>query len=225
MTALETIDMVRLLLDEQRDSFFDTQLKIDAINAAQLRKLHEYYMRGDERALRPLYSTASNMQNGGVIQDTLNRRCIYPRSCRIRQHDGVSLVPIAQSVMAEYLPANEFMNYTAFNRSSATVMPRAAYYTVTKGWNGITGVLSPIIRFTANSNLDVADVWFIRMPDDYAYVNADRTADVPLSFPQEYHIEIVALAADMINDIDVEEYERGMPVFQNQIISLEELGR
>jgi hypothetical protein len=70
--------------------------------------------------------------------------------------------------------------------------------------------------FTNSSPTNYASITYIRYPLEFG--------DNPLEVPQEYHPAVITLAAELANDLDVNENDRGQPMFQNQQLSLEGSG-
>lgn len=231
MTALESVNLIRLMLDDSRDYYWSTAMIIKAINEAQIRKIREYNMRDDERALRPLYTQATDIADGDVVVDVNGNSILFPRACRVRQSQtGAGVATAAQGQIAGYLEEDVFFNFALSpdfsSAGSGTAFPRACFFTITKQWNNDPLVLAfeSVLRFTGGNNAGwVADLWYIPEPVSFNYVDGDRTADVVLVLPEEYHPEICALAAELLNDLDVNEMGRGEPVYQNQQISLEQV--
>lgn len=233
MTSLETMDMVRLLLDDSRDWFPTTAFIVQTINDAQLQKINEYYKQGDERALRPLYRQAYDaagsvfLFDGNLIYDVNGNldSVLYPRSCKIMSSVNASSTnpPYSTMVTANYLENAVYYNYvrntinlpnpilvTGFNNVlQGSNFPRSGYYTIHTVWNRTNNRQEDRINFTASDPVNnVATFWYIAEPTPFAYVDNNPASSVQLSVPAEYHVEIASLAAEIINRTDVNELER-----------------
>ena len=209
MTSRETIDVVRMLLDDSVAWYVPMRELINCINKAQLISIGRYHTEGDERALRPLYVTDVNV----VHNSFASRQILYPRTCRI------SIAPVAQpndndyiSWSAEYIEPHLYSNIPIARIDTSTIMPRCAYWTYQNAIDPTDGLLKPQVMFSdsqpLNINPTVAMISYIALPTPFTFTNTPAT-DIPLSVPREYHLDIVALAAEYANDIDVGEYERG----------------
>jgi len=215
MTSIETMRYIRMLLDDSRDWFPTTDFMVNMINEAQIRKVHEYYIKMDERALRPLYTTSTDRQNGNTITGTTP--LLYPRAARMNKY----LEDADYSVLARYVEPDLYFNYTPPGILPDDEFPRAAYYTITKQYNTSSDVYETYVWLSdTGARLDL--LW-IREPDTFVYDDDDDGNNVPLSLPAEYHHEVCVMAAELINIIDVGEMQRGMAVYQNQTLTLDKL--
>lgn len=217
MTPLETVKMVRMLTDDSRDWYPTLDYVNKAINEAQMLIIRKYYQSQQERALRELYRNTGYISNGSQIlsSDSPPRGLLYPRACRkktsITHSDQTShIIP--------YIDKDIYLNYLARADTEGAKQPKFSYYTVVKEYRN--GALVDVLYFT-NSSGEVADLWFISYPPQFVYNNSP--SDVGLSLSPEYHFEIAALAAEIINDIDVGEMERGNVGAENQRLNLEGL--
>ena len=231
MTASENFQMVMMLLDDSRATYAkDTEFN-RAINEAQLRKLNEYYISQEERALRPLYRQTAFLDNDAEIIDADDRRLLYPRSCRIFKTTGQAE---GKALMAEHINEDVYLNYvrSVHRELGGQNFPRSAYYTIIKDSVAVIGMGNPInrirtkIRFTKGSSGNRAILWYIAYPKTYFWdvLQAGSVNIQNLELPEEYHIEVCTLAAEIINDMDVGELERGAIAFQNQRLNLEKVG-
>ena len=209
MTPQETIDVVRMLLDDSVSWYIPMRELINCINKAQLISIARYHMESDERALRPLYITDVNV----VHNSFASRQILYPRACRI------SSAPIAQpndndyiSWNAEYIEPHLYFNIPQPTVDVNSIMPRFAYWTYQNAIDPTDGLLKPQVRFSDSNPIgivpSVAIISYIALPTPFSYTGVPAV-DIPLSVPREYHLDIAALAAEYANDIDVGEYERG----------------
>lgn len=197
MTAPETVQTIRMLLDDSNDWYFHTSIINAMINKAQLQKINEYIQNGDERPLQPIF--IRTWQNNTSI---INRRCLHPRACTIN----------GQSAL--YMPNAEYMNYIARDINISTRFPRELYYTIHD--NIINNQYMQIIQYTSSFNL--AALWYIREPLPFAYTQTFAN-DQPLELAPEVHIEVCLLAAELLNNLDVDELERSDIVAPNDIES------
>ena len=229
MTSLQTVNMVRLLLDDARDWFWPIAEIIASVNEAQNRILRMAYMAGDERCLRPLYRLGSGLQDNTVVLDPLSGNpLLYPRSCRVYQFNGVARPPISQTQTATYIEEPTYYNYLTTEmvriNSGTVTFPRAAFYTIVKAFNTGTGRLEATIRFSSPNAQTTADLWFIPELQPFTYTDPTALNDTPLQLPNEYHMRITTLAAELLNDLDVNERERGNLVFQNTGVPIKDMG-
>lgn len=223
MTALETVRFVEMMLDDSIDWYFPDILK--AINEAQIYTVRKYYAMQNERALRTLYRKDQFLQLYDTIyyRDALGQKTtpavvMYPRSARVYEDETFE----TNSYTANYIDYfhyinNQFPRYESFDGNLNTRFPKTVYYTLHKLMNN--GTLETQIYFNAVLPGSRIDIWYIKQPETF---NVDYVLpiDVPLELPAEFHPEIASLAAEMLNDIDVNERERGDITFQNQKLNL-----
>lgn len=225
MTSSQTMQLIRTLLDDGRDWFPTTDEIVRTINQAQITKIHEYYAAGDERALRPLYRQTARFSNGALVGDTVAGtvyQCLYPRALKI--FDNVS-TPLSQGNHADYVPEDVFFNYSAPGASPGTTFPRTVRYTITKAYDAFYSDIETYCYFTDGGNSSptvCAILWYIVTPLPFTFNKLSLTGTA-LQLPEEYHPEIAMLAAEILNDMDVNEVERGDVAFQNQRLTLDSL--
>ncbi|KKN79175.1 hypothetical protein LCGC14_0341920 [marine sediment metagenome] len=233
MDALQTVNMVRLLLDDSIDWFHDDI--ISAINESQMRLIRQYYLAGDERSLRTLYFKNEALSDGDYITYTIPSDptatptlLLYPRACRIYNK---GLDTGIESLTATYLEPQLYYNYDKPGYYIDDEFPRAAYYTIEKKQFLIdnSDPLNPVyewgtkIRFIKQLQESHATLWFIAEPPLFAYTTGIGQSR-SLWLPEECHIEVATLAAELLNDYDVGERERGEAVFENQRLTLTGVG-
>jgi hypothetical protein len=203
MTAAETVALVRMLLDDGVLWYLGINEINRCINQAQLFMIDKYHRMDDERALRTLYQQDFGLTNNSE----LSRILLYPRAARIYSLPDDDMY---DSWAAEYLSYEVFINYEAPGIVYNTPMPRSAYWTYYhKMDNGTPPTMKTYVRFSKGTSDDsVCDVLYIAYPVPFEY-SLDGSVDVPLSLPAEYHPEVAMLAAELANNIDVGELERG----------------
>ena len=222
MTASETVQIVRMFLDDSRDYFFDDILA--SINQAQLLKIREYYQLQDERALRTLYRQTNFLDNGDIVIDVEQTAefvpMLYPRSCRIYKE----ITQTEQNALyAGYIEPERYFNYIVNNYTmfGGQTFPRTAYYTVKNEFFDYK--IFTKLYFTKGNDDARAKLWFITTPKDFVSDNG-LTAGEPLQLPSENHIEVALLAAEILNGMDVGETDRSDVGTGNQRVILEKAG-
>jgi len=213
MTALQVIQTTQTLLDDNRAWFPILQGSNYArwnelINYAQLRTIKKYYTVQDERALRTLCAWETGRTNGSDIgvNAPVNIRLLFPRAL---------LITNGYTIHATYKPHAFYINYV----TPVTGMPCAAYYTITQEYSARYGMVSRVLFNTGGT----ATIYYIKEPAPFSYDPTLVIPDVTLELPPEYHFEVCCLVAEMINDLDVNEAERGEPVYQNQTLNIKDL--
>lgn len=208
MRAIDVVYAIRMLLDDSRDWYFP--LIVNAINEAQLKKIREYYNQNNEMALRPLHSIARNIDPiNPAITPILD--FLYPRACRFYFSDGVTnqnvfidatyLEPqkISQMAFPVFTPNNPFAfpPYAEFPKTAVySVLERNNQWVLYAPW------VSPQTR---------AELYYIRRPNPFrfSFDTSNRVIDLyGLEIDPLYHHEVVAYAAELLNNIDVLEFER-----------------
>ena len=211
MTPQETMNMVNMLLDDSVAWYVPGRELINCINKAQLIAIEKAHKESDERALRPLYVSDNNLTSGAF----LSRRMLYPRVCRL--YDPANSTTVTgdyDSLKAEYVPFPVYDNISTYTIDIQGRMPMAAIWTYTLGIDPTDGLFKPRIFFTEDTlglfplTLKTARVTYIAYPPAFTFTGNPAT-DIALSLPQEYHLEVCAMAAEFANDIDVGEEERG----------------
>jgi hypothetical protein len=128
----------------------------------------------------------------------------------------------------EFLEPDVYLNYirTTHRNQPAQAFPRSAYYTIQKSYVAVDGTIKSYIRFSKGEAGNRAKLWYIAYPKIYNHVfTGEAGTNQNLELPNEYHFEICALAAELINDMDVNELERGQIAYQNQRLTIEGVGR
>ena len=217
MTPQETIDVVRMLLDDSVNWYVPIREIVRCVNEAQRALIEAYHQTSDERALRPLYVTDYNVSDLGFTSAMIQ----YPRACRIAEQ------PIAfprdndyNSLCAEYIHSPLNFNIPLQTTDLAVAMPRNALWTYRYAVDPADGRFKSQITFSdgtpiAPKTTKVAIVTYIAVPPAFTYTGTPAS-DVPLTLPREYHLDVATLAAEYANDIDVGEYERGQIAIAGQ---------
>lgn len=182
------MQLLRTLLDDGKEFFPTLTEAVSAMNEAQTIMLKRWIAAGDERALRPLYVKSARVANGAAITGVA-----APRACFIYYAD----VANARRNFASYKDYDVFLNYTDPNFSIGGGMPETAWWTY----------YNDKLYFHPDSGSYRGELWYVGYPTAFAFP-ASPTA-VAFDFPAEYHPKIVALAAQIINESDVLETERG----------------
>lgn len=199
MTQFETLYMIEMLVDDGMLEYAGDAEVLSTINEAQMTKLRDYYAQPDERAMRPFYKQSGFLDSGAAIADLLFVRAV-------RVYDTTTQAD-ADSRTASYIDYGKFINYDSPGFGPGLAHIQTSHYTL---YNGN-------LYFDKKASTQRAKVWYVRTP-------ATFSTSQPLELPAEYHFEVVALAADMLNDMDVNEQERGVPAEQNQPLSIEAEG-
>ena len=224
MTAYETVQTVRMMLDDSVDWSMKRSLgKVtlnDIINKAQLQLLAQGYKENDERMLRPLYRTIENLPYGYSL--TINRY-LYPRALCIN-YDANTGTPIKQTTSypfsgtyATYLEYDEYVIYEEFELLGPNVRtPARACWTV---------VDNDILLFDRGVDRNVtSDLMFISKPLNFFHNDANMTSEIPLSVPEEYHYQVCSIAAHIINNSDVNEYQREQADYNGAKLRFKDIG-
>jgi hypothetical protein len=203
MTALETLNTVRMMLDDGKDWYPSLANVLRQINEAQIITIMKYHNLADERFLRTLYVENTGVTDGGII-DINAGDCMYVRSVRLFES---AFTTYETSVHAEYIPYALYINENHPSYERGQYFPKNAVWTFRERQD-IDGIMKKILYFKiGNTSPDMtANVWYIKYPDTFI---VDNFNDVPLQVPAEYHPEICFLAAERINTHDVGEMERG----------------
>ena len=211
--------MIRMLLDDARDWFPTTDELYNAMTQAQMKVVERAYREGDERALRLLYREASPLLASGevICQEliALRRVVLYPRACRLYEDEQIE---DCAGVVANYVSPDVYFNYTYPDFAINSVFPRDAVYTVIGRWNYLgNNYYDQIIYFNGDADARARFVFIVK-PDPISVLASNY------QLPEEYHPMINTLAAELLNDMDVGEMERGDATYQNQKLTLEAIG-
>lgn len=229
MTAQETMDMVRILLDDSRDWYPTLNLVISAINTAHRRKVQESYDKQDERALRPFYKVTDWIPDRTYISDIL-----YPRACKMKYAQNINPANINQppftyatddfSHNITYEDADTMFNYAAVGESDVQTFTRECQYTLYyDNVNNQAGVYFTADLNAINGGSELFKLWYIAQPREFLFAPTQSQLALPLQIPSEYHFEVCTMAAEILNDIDVNELERSTNASQQQL-PIEALG-
>ena len=216
MTSTEAIGLVRMLLDSDHEYYFSMARVIQYINQAQDLMIHALHLSDDQRGLRTLYDVSNNrttLSNGAVLPND----CMYPKGLNIYPDKNNNNIFYS----AQYIDYDRYIVLS--NRAGAYMnarFPHSLYWTYQRQWNNTTGTEDTILLHTTDSTLASnayrASLSYIRRPALFSNL-------VPISLPQEYHYSVVALAAELINNIDVNELERGEIAYTQQLGQLVQL--
>lgn len=216
MTAQEVVNTVRLLIDSGHEWYADFAMLERIINTAQMKILEAYVAKGEERVFRNLVVLESNLQvndiNKGVIRTAF--AIFQPRHCIIKvqpPNEGELFVR-----QLSYMAPPLFFNDDYLGRKylrAVTNLPRIAYWTYKNLWdltNAIQYSEVEILNYNENANYfqdGNVDLYltYIRYPFLFSLATAQN-----LELADEVHLEVAALAAELVNTIDVLEYERGL---------------
>jgi hypothetical protein len=176
----------------------------EMINIAQIKTIEKYYAIQEERALRTLYTKIEDVIDGDIIPNFM-----YPRALVVKGE-----VPFT----SRFEPNDIYINYVK-GFGSAAGFPKTAVYTINQQL-GTRNAVQYILNF--NDSL-LADFYYLFRPSFGAttqWINGMSVQGIAL--PPEYHLEVCCLTAELINDLDVNEQERGEPVYQNQRMNLKD---
>lgn len=199
MTPHETLHIIEMLLDDGMLELAGDTETLATIQEAQLRRIREYYENGDERALRLLYVRTDFIDDNTAIANLM-----FPRAVRV--YDTTTQADI-DSRTAVYIPYGKYLNYSSPGFGPGLAHVQTSHYTIHNG----------TFFFDKQASTQRAKMWYIRQPATFSLSQA-------LELPAEYHIEVATLAAQMLNDMDADERERGMPAGENQPLSIEATG-
>jgi len=218
MTAAETAEMVRILLDDHVDQFATTPMVERAIDWAQLDKVKSYISADNEMALRPLYretrplTDASENLAGSVIRQAAGTWPIamLPRTCRLWPTEAA----VSTSTVSVTATSLEYGKYINWMQKIGTLLlhptytanqdfPQAAYFTVRR--TVVSGASESVIYFTHTDTDQRAVLRYIAQPPTFNIATATG-----LAVPAEYHPEIAAAASTILNNMDAGEMERGI---------------
>ena len=232
MTPYETISLLRMMLDEGREQYFPLNEVNRVINEAQLAKLREYYIGNDEIALRPLYRETVWLNKpalgGNEILDNNGMTLLYPKSCRIKTDSAYT---DDLSVMSTYIEPELYFNNNLPGFRTGDIFPHKSMYTLQREPVAVLGVVVrnlSVLYFQGDMTgaIPQAKMWYVAYTMPFSFSTGGFATNVPLQLPAEYHIEVVTLAAEILNDIDVKEEDRGDVAIEQigQRINIEETG-
>lgn len=212
MTAEETVQTIRMLLDDSRDTYFVLSEINKVVNEVQMRFIHEAYTKEDERLLRPLYRY-NTFSNGDKVLSVEGEKLLYPKSCRLTPMPNPVDDPMVTQ-LARYILPKDFLYYKARYFQPGAVFPREAVYTIKNKPIGFIPEAEYFAYIYINGELHTrAHLWFIVWPTPFNYTPpTPEVVDLdsyPLSIPVEYHLDVCLAAAELLNNTDVGEMERG----------------
>ena len=212
MTYQESIDFIRILLDSDHEYYCNIQMVESAVNEAQSTLLNLLHITGDERGLRPLYdltyyNTPSNVSAGMPNGVPSPVKCRYPKGLTVNM-TSASGNPI--SLFAQYIEYGRFMNLSAraghYMQNSVSRFPTSLYWTYNHSYN-MADRLDMSIQYIVDSTQPgtTAELSYIMEPAIFSPTQ-------PLVLPLEYHHIVCLMAAELLNNSDVNELERGTVV-------------
>lgn len=191
MTGVDIMRMLRGLLDDGREWYPSLAEAINSLNEAQRQFLRLCVQNGNERALRPLHRISNLVADGTTISGVA-----YPRSCMLYFTSPKD----ANRQYAAYTDYDTFLNYRDPNYATGQKMPQSAKYTF----------YNNALYFHPNNAAYRGELYYITYPTLFAFAPGNLTGT--FDFPDEFHAEIVAIGAKIINEMDVLEYQRSKPV-------------
>lgn len=199
MTINDAIMLARMLIDDSRDDYIDNTTKLNIMYEAQLRYIEKAYTEGNERVLLPLYRTTVRQATGLVVLANDNTIPLYPRLCRVFE---ASADPDANGYYANYIEPELYFNYDKPNIATGQLFPRTVSYTILSQWSAAQGRYLKYFHFNGPATA-VAQLTYIKTPIPLLNGRTFETA-------AESHPAIVAMAVEMMNDIDVSEQQRSV---------------
>lgn len=233
MTNQEILNLVKTLLDDQIQIFHKNELINRAIDEAQLSLIKQAYGSGNERLLRPLYRTVTNLANGDIIEfedllvPDIAERILYPKVClSFEDIDSDDDTPGKQIdrrrfKQLRYIDALYFdINSNVITDYYYTLYGRA-YYTI-KPYRDTNNNNAQDLRHTLHTNINDAtrdilyQFTYIKVPYQFNQNNPETSTPYTLEIPAEYHPMVAMKAADILNNVDVMENERNSIVERQQ---------
>ncbi len=206
MTALQTVNYIRLLLDDTTDWHTTTEELVNAVNDAQNLIIKHYYVENNDIPLRPLYRYSDIISNGAaVISQNDERYLLYPRACRV----FYNIETPQASVFAVYKEPLMFDAYIEPSILTGSRLPRQIIYTIKHEYDNVIQRLIP--RVYLSEPLLQCQLLFIAEPKQFTFNRLTRQGQA-LEIDDEYHIEVAHVAADILIDMDIEEAQRDVSV-------------
>ena len=223
MTVRETINTIRMLLDDGWDWYQGTQYVLDAINEAQKRVLDEAIMMGDEKCIRPLirHNFVVDKRNptipfgnnyiNHIDYDTNSSRLIHTYlSCVIYLNNRAIPNNNKFGLQAQYQPIHTFLNFESqagpyFDNAdifTQVKVPNSLYYTTGRDTLGFTH--GDWVMFTQGDKITESRAELI-----YVVYPLDFDENQELELPDEYQFKVCTYASELINNSDVAEQMRG----------------
>jgi len=230
MDAWEVLYSIRMLLDDSRDWYFANVLW--AIDRAQENVVRRLYAEQNELALRPLYcmdeKILPNIAIGEIDLNTKIRRTIgnvmFPRYCEFYLVDqsNPNIEMPNSKIVAKYVPPDTYyrlrINFlyqpydSQWDPLRVRATPKLAYYTLIKNSQNnpeMTFMLYPYESMARNYR---ARLYYIRYPRSFA-TGFDNSGNLinpnGLEIDSIYHPDVIGLAAEILNNQDVQEIQRG----------------
>lgn len=188
----------------------------------------------------------STVPDDVIISSNELIKVLYPRFCRVFCGDNLATNTNDEnertwSKDAIYIEPHLWANYSNVGFADDQRFPRDAVYTIVSYPRYSSSPIAnydeyefiyrlhfypPPYQRLGTQNVCTAKLWYIRVPKLFHYDVTNTDNNVPLSLPREYHPEICALAAELLNDLDVGEMEKGDIAVANlgQRVDLENIG-
>ena len=226
MTYQECVRFIRILLDSDHEYYCNIQMLESAVNEAQSTLLNILHVSGDERGLRTsyditFYNTPTNVVAGLTNNVPLSIKCRYPKGLTVNMMSA-SGNPI--SLFAQYIEYGRFMNLSAraghYMQNAVSRFPTSLYWTYSHSYN-MADRLDLSVQYIVDSTQPgtTAELSYIAEPPIFSPTQN-------LVLPLEYHHIVCLLAAELLNAVDVNEFERGTVIDVRQGIqqSFQDLG-
>jgi len=202
-----------MLLDDSRDWFFSLSEICQVITDVQMQFIAEAYTKEDERLLRPLYRY-DIFDYGDVVVSSDGFKLLYPKACRLTPVVGITDNKMTTQ-LSRYVTPKDFLYYSDPVFQHDAPYPRDAVYTIMND-QGIAHLSYTEffyhIYFNGLSGTK-AHLWYIIMPAAFTYETPTVTqpggSESPLTIPKEYHLDVCLMTAELLNNRDVGEDDRG----------------
>lgn len=232
MTAAETVEALRTLLDDSQDWYNDLGILCDVLTEAQRGFVRFAFQKDIEEILLPLYRTTylkdtREFQVNDYIEeyainmaDPKGDDYMFVKSCRIfiPKHDsmivgGVNHTNLRYSLLAEYMPEWKFKQYNYLSQTYGDPSDNIddIYYTVVRFPQRVT-LFSQLlygVNFTHYLPEQQCKLTYIALPRRFNLDLNDDSLDQGLVIPRRFIPIVIGIAAEMLNTIDVGEMQRG----------------
>ncbi len=230
MTNKQVFNTVKMLLDDYNQVFHTEDLISRFVQTAQMQLIKAAYKDGNERLLRPLYRRRVNMLSGDIVEQDvygippdinvykIAERLLFPKVCMIYHELDADDESVGLQIdkrtykQVRYLERGMFENIDLDVLDYYSTVGRY-YYTVDtlQVFPNNTVPQRHILKHNIKDPVRIikAELTYICQPQPFNLLREFEFAEYPLQIPVEFHPQVCFLAADMMNQTDVLEMDRG----------------
>lgn len=195
MTLSQCQELVRIILDDNRDEFLNISVINNAIYQAQNSIIDTAYLNHNEKVLQPLYVESGFIDNNSPV--SVGDVVYLVRACKFFQNDSVT-----KGYTAQYL-SNEL--FETLDTDPTVNIPKGVYFTTYNRY------LDPTNPSALPTRQTIFKAYGGQPTFKYKVLYIPEPSGIVL--PDEYLLKIATYAAELLIRLDQQEFQRGEPMY------------